>query len=65
MLADRGTDKVRLRCEGCGAHALMNSVDYADFLEHDAQMRCEVCGEWAEFRPISVPGREARTLTAH
>ena len=44
---------------------MMKSVDYAELLEHDAQMRCEVCGEWAEFRPMRVPGREARTLTAH
>ena len=66
MLADRGTDEVRVQCASCGAHALMKSVDYSELLDHaDAQMRCEVCGEWAEFRPIRVPGREARTLTAH
>jgi hypothetical protein len=65
MLADRGADKVRLQCEGCGAHALMKSGDYSELLDHaDGQMRCEVCGERAEFRPMRAPAREARALTA-
>jgi hypothetical protein len=52
MLLDRGTEVVRLQCESCGAHALMKSVDYSELVDHaDAQMRCEVCGEWAAFEP--------------
>ena len=65
MLMDRGTDQVRVQCGSCGAHALMKSADYSELLDHaDAQMRCEVCGESAEFRPMRVPSRESRALTA-
>jgi len=43
----------------------MKSADYSELLDHaDAQMRCEVCGESAEFRPMRVPSRESRALTA-
>ena len=65
MLADRGTQTVRLQCGSCGAHALMASVDYSEFLDHvDAHMRCEVCGVWAEFLPTAPPDRGRRVLTA-
>jgi hypothetical protein len=38
-------------------------VDYSELLDHaDAQMRCEVCGHWSEFRPTRAG--EARALTA-
>jgi hypothetical protein len=43
----------------------MKSGDYFELLDHaDAQMRCEVCGDSAEFRPMRVAARESRALTA-
>lgn len=64
MLMDRGTETVRLQCGSCGAHALMQSVDYSELLDHaDGHMRCEVCGVWAQFEPTAPPKRERRALT--
>jgi hypothetical protein len=52
MLVDRISDRTRVQCASCGAHALLKPEDYAELKAHgDGWMRCEVCGVHGRFEP--------------
>ncbi len=66
MLDGRISDRLRLQCGSCGAHALMRHEDYVELVEHqDEHMRCEVCGYHAVFAPTEPVGRERRVVVSH
>jgi hypothetical protein len=65
MLIDGRTETVRLQCRNCGAHALMGDSDYTELIAHSqGEMRCEVCGYFAEFARTEPPARERWSLAA-
>jgi hypothetical protein len=56
MLIDRVTDRTRLECASCGAHALMSAEDHRELVANsDGFMRCDVCGAYGLFAPAVRP----------
>jgi hypothetical protein len=62
MLEDGFSDRTRLECASCGAHALVKPEDYAELRAHGDWMRCEVCGVHGRFEPTRAPEPAPRPL---
>jgi hypothetical protein len=65
MLVDRVTDRTRVQCASCGAHAVLSGDDYKELLAHsDGYMRCEVCGVTGPFDRTAPATRDSLALSA-
>ena len=65
MLVERISDRVRLQCGSCGAHAVLKDEDYRHLVEREGgQMRCEVCGYHVAFEPTEPSYREREMVVS-
>ncbi len=63
LVDDRISDRTRLQCASCGAHALVKPEDYAELRAHTGDwMRCEVCGVHGRFEPTRPAALAPRPL---
>ncbi len=65
MLVERISNRVRVQCSSCGAHALMHDEDYRELVEHDdGHMRCEVCAYNVAFTRTEPADRALQTVVS-
>jgi hypothetical protein len=66
LIDDQISERTRLQCASCGAHALVKPEDYAELrAQSDNWMRCEVCGVHGRFEPTRRAEPAPRPLTLH